>query len=49
MRKGYILERTPNERTQLGALTRKGKASARQVARDSVPDGTLSLRGIAAH
>lgn len=33
MRKQYIVDLTPDERTQLMALTRKGKASARQVTR----------------
>lgn len=36
MRKRYIVDLTPDERAQLLALTRKGKASARQVTRAHV-------------
>jgi transposase len=36
MRKQYIVDLTPEERAQLVALTRKGKASARQVTRAHV-------------
>jgi transposase len=36
MRKQYIVTLTPDERAQLVALTRKGKASARQVTRAHV-------------
>ena len=36
MRKQYIVSLTPDERAQLVALTRKGKASARQVTRAHV-------------
>jgi transposase len=36
MPKHYMVDLTPDERTQLIALTRKGKASARQVTRAHV-------------